>query len=73
MTRYESRDGRLRLFRGDSHFLHPVTSGSVDVILTSPPYWVRGRGRRPAERYAHDLAVGFEREWKRVLPPDRNL
>jgi hypothetical protein len=59
MTCHESRDGRLRLFRGDSRHLQPITSGSVGVILTSPPYWVRGRGRRSAERYAHDLAVGF--------------
>ncbi len=73
MTRYESRDGRLRLFCGDSHRLHPITSGSVGVILTSPPYWVRGRGRPSAERYAHDLAVGFGREWKRVLAPDGDL
>ena len=73
MTRYESRDGRLRLFRGDSHRLHPIRSGSIGVILTSPPYWVRGRGRASAERYAHDLAVGFGREWKRVLAPDGDL
>src|SRR5437867_3735017 len=73
MTLYESHDGRLRLFRGDSHRLHPITSGSVGVILTSPPYWVRGRGRPSAERYAHDLAVGFGREWKRVLAPDGDL
>jgi len=73
MTRYESRDGRLRLFRGDSHCLHPITTGSVGVIVTSPPYWVRGRGRPSAERYAHDLAVGFGREWKRVLARDGDL
>src|SRR3989442_10704908 len=73
MTRYESRDGRLRLFGGDSPRLHPITTGSVGVIVTSPPYWVRGRGRPSAERYAHDLAVGFGREWKRVLAPDGDL
>jgi DNA modification methylase len=73
MTRYESRDGRLRLFRGDSRHLHPIVSGSVGVILTSPPYWVSGRGRQSAERYARDLAVGFGREWKRVLAPDGDL
>src|SRR5215510_13381700 len=73
MTRYESRDGRLRLFRGDSHRLDPITSGSIGVILTSPPYWIRGRGRASAERYAHDLAVGFGREWQRVLAPDGDL
>ena len=70
MTLYESRDGRLRLFRGDSRRLHPIVSGSVGVILTSPPYWVRGRGRQSAERYARDLAVGFGREWTRGLAPD---
>ena len=73
MTRYESRDGRLRLFRGDSRRLKPIPSGSVGVILTSPPYWVSGRGRASAERYAHDLVVGFGREWKRVLAPDGDL
>ena len=73
MTRYESRDRRLRLFRGDSHHLDPIMSGSIGVILTSPPYWVRGRGRASAERYAHDLAAGFGREWKRVLAPDGDL
>src|SRR5262245_60191573 len=73
MTRYESRDGRLCLFRGDSHRLHPIVSGSIGLILTSPPYWVRGRGRPAAERYARDLAVGFGREWKRVLAPDGDL
>ena len=70
MTRYESRDGRLRLFRGDSRHLHPIISGSIGLILTSPPYWVRGRGRASAQHYAHDLAVDFGREWKRVLAPD---
>lgn len=73
MTRYESRDGRLRLFRGDSRRLDPVATGSVGVILTSPPYWIRGRGRSSAERYARDLALGFGREWRRVLAPDGDL
>ena len=73
MTRYESRDGRLCLFRGDSRRLHSIMSGSIGLILTSPPYWVTGRGRPAAERYARDLAVGFGREWKRVLAPDGDL
>ena len=73
MTRYESRDGRLRLFRGDSRRLHPIPTASVGVILTSPPYWVSGRGRSPADRYARELAVSFGREWKRVLAPDGDL
>jgi len=73
MTRYESRDGRLRLFRGDSRRLDPIPTASVGVILTSPPYWIKGRGRASAERYAHDLAVAFGREWRRVLAPDGDL
>ena len=73
MTRYESADGRLRLFRGDSHRLHPIATASVGVILTSPPYWVTGRGRSSAERYARDLVAGFGGEWKRVLAPDGDL
>ena len=73
MTRYESRDGRLRLFRGDSRRLDPIASESVGVILTSPPYWVKGRGRSSAERFARELVVGFEREWQRVLAPDGDL
>jgi len=73
VIRYESRDGRLRLFRGDSRWLDPIATASVGVILTSPPYWVRGRGRSSAERYARDLAVGFGREWRRVLADDGDL
>ena len=73
MTRYESRDGRLCLFRGDSRRLAPIASGSVGVILTSPPYWTRGRGRASADRYARELAVGFGREWARVLAGDGDL
>ena len=73
MTHYASRDGRLRLFRGDSRRLDAIASGSVGVILTSPPYWIRGRGRASAERYARELATGFGPEWRRVLAPDGDL
>jgi DNA modification methylase len=73
MTRYESRDGRLCLFRGDSRRLDPIASGSVGVILTSPPYWVKGRGRSAAARYARQLVIGFQSEWQRVLAPDGDL
>jgi DNA modification methylase len=73
VTRYESRDGRLRLFQGDSRRLDLIPTASVGVILTSPPYWIRGRGRRSAERYARDLVVGFGLEWRRVLAPDGDL
>src|SRR5215472_11836957 len=73
MTRYQSRDGRLTLFRGDSRRLAAIETGSVAVILTSPPYWIRGRGRASADRYARELARGFGREWRRVLAPDGDL
>lgn len=73
MKRYASRDGRLRLFVGDSRRLDAIASGSVGVILTSPPYWVRGRGRAQAGRYARELAGGFAREWRRVLADHGDL
>ena len=73
MKRYASRDGRLRLFVGDSRRLAGIATGSVGVIVTSPPYWVRGRGRARAERYARELASGFAREWRRVLADHGDL
>jgi DNA modification methylase len=73
VKRYASRDGRLRLFVGDSRRLAGVATGSVGVILTSPPYWVRGRGRARAERYARELATGFGSEWRRVLADHGDL
>ncbi|HKW94541.1 MAG TPA: site-specific DNA-methyltransferase [Methylomirabilota bacterium] len=73
MKRYASRDGRLRLFVGDSRRLAGIATGSVGIILTSPPYWVRGRGRARAERYARELATGFAREWRRVLADHGDL
>ncbi len=73
MKGYVSRDGRARLYAGDSRRLTPVPTRSVGVILTSPPYWVRGRGRQAAARYARELVAGFEREWRRVLRPEGDL
>jgi DNA modification methylase len=67
VKRYASRDGRLRLFVGDSRRLTGIATGSVGVILTSPPYWVRGRGRARADRYARELVTRFASEWRRVL------
>ena len=69
MTVYESRDGRSRLLRSDARHLEGVGSGEVGVIVTSPPYLVRGRGLASADRYARRLAVEFGREWRRVLAP----
>lgn len=73
MTRYESRDGRICLFRGDSRRLAAIPASSVAVIVTSPPYWIKGTGRSSAARYARELAVEFGREWRRVLAPDGDL
>jgi DNA modification methylase len=70
---YESRDGRARLYQGDSRDLGPITTGSVGVILTSPTYWISDAGRAAADRYAKSLAVGFGREWRRVLAPGGDL
>jgi DNA modification methylase len=70
---YARADGRATIYVGDSRRLAPLRDGSVGVILTSPPYWVRGRGRASAQRYARALAVGFGREWRRVLRPDGDL
>ena len=70
MTVYESRDGRSRLLRRDARRLDGIAEGQVGVIVTSPPYWVRGRGLASAERYARRLAVDFGREWRRVLAPN---
>jgi DNA modification methylase len=73
MTRYQSRDGRIQLFRGDSRRLDSIPSASVGVIVTSPPYWIKGRGRASADRYARTLATEFGREWRRVLAADGDL
>jgi site-specific DNA-methyltransferase (adenine-specific) len=73
VTAYASRDGRLRLYVGDSRRLTPIATGSIAAILTSPPYWTRGRGVAAAGRYARDLAVGFGPDWRRVLARDGDL
>jgi DNA modification methylase len=70
---YESRDGRGRLYEGDSRDLGPIATGRVGVILTSPTYWITDEGRAAADRYAKSLAVGFSGEWRRVLMPDGDL
>ena len=63
----------MRLLVADSRRLPDVATGSVGCILTSPPYWVRGRGRERAERYARELATGFGPEWRRVLADHGDL
>lgn len=71
--RYQSANGKGILWVRDSKALPMVPTGSVAVILTSPPYWVRGRGRESAARYARRLAVDYAREWHRVLTPRGDL
>ena len=73
MIVYERGDGRARLYQGDSRDLSPVATASVGVILTSPAYWIADSGRAAADRYARNLAVGFGREWRRVLAPRGDL
>lgn len=73
MVRYESADGKGVLLVGDSRTLPMIPRHSVAVILTSPPYWVRGRGLASASRYARRLAVEHGREWRRVLAPHGDL
>ncbi len=70
MTVFASRDGRGRLLRGDARRLEGIAPGEVGVIVTSPPYWVRGRGLASADRYARRLAVEFAARWRRVLARD---
>jgi DNA modification methylase len=73
VTHYAGAGGRFRIFRADSRRLDMIPARSVGVIVTSPPYWVRGRGPGSAERYARGLALDFGREWWRVLRDDGDL
>lgn len=73
MVRYRTGDGKGILLVGDSRNLKMIPNHSVGVILTSPPYWVRGRGRASSVRYAKRLAVDYGREWNRVLTPVGDL
>jgi DNA modification methylase len=61
------------VYAADARRLEVLADGSVGVIFTSPPYWVRGRGRASAERWARGLAGEFGPEWRRVLRPDGDL
>lgn len=70
---YVSPDHKGRLFIQDSRALPMIAANSVAVILTSPPYWVRGRGRASAAKYVEQLALQFSREWHRVLAPRGDL
>jgi DNA modification methylase len=70
---YMSDDNKGLLLVRDSRSLSVIPTASIAVILTSPPYWVRGRGRTKAAMYAQRLAAEFGREWRRVLVPGGDL
>ena len=73
MISYMSDDNKGLLLVRDSRSLSVIPTASIAVILTSPPYWVRGRGRTKAAMYAQRLAAEFGREWRRVLVPGGDL
>ncbi len=73
MVRYQSTDGKGILLVGDSRIIPVIPDRSVAVILTSPPYWVRGQGRESATRHARRIATEHGREWRRVLAPRGEL
>ncbi|MGH7897938.1 MAG: DNA methyltransferase [Candidatus Binatia bacterium] len=73
MLCYESPRREGVLLVGDSERLPMIPSGSIAVILTSPAYWVRGRGRDSASRYSLGLALRHGREWHRVLSREGDL
>ena len=73
MVSYVSEDNKGLLLVRDSRALPMIPTRSVAVILTSPPYWVRGRGRASAAKYVQQLATQFGREWRRVLAPRGDL
>lgn len=66
----------LRIIKGDARRLIALKSGTVDLVVTSPPYWRKrdyelgdqiGQEATP-EEYVHQLILAF-REWRRVLRP----
>lgn len=67
MVRYQSENSRGLLLVGDNRVMPMIPDRSITVILTSPPYWVRGKGRESAVRYARKIAREYSREWLRVL------
>ena len=67
MVRYQSTDGKGILLVGDSRAMAVIPDRAISVILTSPPYWVRGRGRESATRHARQIAIEHGPEWRRIL------
>ena len=64
-TPYFEKEG-LAIFRGDCRAVLPaLASGSVDLVVTDPPYLVNYTGRWGGPREA---IVGDGDAWSRVLP-----
>jgi DNA modification methylase len=76
--------GRATILRGDARAL-PLQDASVDLIVTSPPYWALRSYTDGGEHYAGqigseptpaayvDALIGCTREWVRVLKPSGSL
>jgi DNA modification methylase len=67
------RDPEIRIIQGDARDI-PLPNRSVDLIVTSPPYWRKRDygvpdqiGQEPTERQYVDAIVAALREWRRVL------
>jgi DNA modification methylase len=61
--------------RGDAREL-PIEDGSVDLVVTSPPYWQKRDydvenqiGQEPTAQGYADAIIDCLREWRRVLRP----
>lgn len=76
--------GSVTIVRGDARAL-PLADASVDLIVTSPPYWSLRSYQDGGEHYAGqigseptpgeyiDALIGCTREWMRVLKPTGSI
>jgi len=76
--------GRVVVLRGDAAHL-PLPDGSVDLIVTSPPYFgqrdyrdggesLKGQiGNEETPREYVDALLACTREWMRVLKPEGSI
>lgn len=80
----DGASGKVAVIRGDARAL-PLPDASVDLIVTSPPYWAlrsytdggahyAGQiGAEPTPAAYVDALIGCTREWVRVLKPTGSL